>query len=70
MLQQLQGVYTQKWFNEETGKMDSYRHTYHITIRNGKVENVFNTAMDGVWGHSVDKNSEIFQHFSKIHNKK
>lgn len=42
---------------------------YHILIRNKKVEKVYNTAF-GDWGHSINKNSEVFEYFATKHNGK
>lgn len=51
----------------DKGKPKYIRAEYSIVLKNGKVQNVFNDVF-GDWGHSVDKNSEIFEYYSNKYN--
>ena len=61
-------TYTYASFDDK-GKPKPVKYNYSIVLKNDKVQNVFNDVF-GDWGHSVDKQSEIFEYYSSKYNGK
>lgn len=68
----VQDSYVSRYFNEEKQQNEVVENDYSIVINEkGVIENVFNNVFENEgWGHSVMKNSEIFEYFSNKHNVK
>jgi hypothetical protein len=54
-------------FYNKFGKIEYMYVAYDLVFRDSVLDSVYNSA-HGSWGHSIDRNSEVWEYFDKKYN--